>query len=154
MRAMKSAGINIRAAEVSDLETLSTFAADLLLKWDARATRKDAFKVYERVLKNPALGIIIVAEQNAALHGFVYACSSWRAEFAGETLDLVEMFVEQSHRHKGVGRTLLDGLIAHARQRNIHRITCQVHPGNSAIERALESAGFDPERRTLWGVHL
>src|SRR5689334_1313568 len=122
MRAFKTAGIQVRQASVSDLETLSKFEADLLLKWDARATEQDAFKVYERVLKNPALGTIYVAEQEGRLCGFVYACSSWRAEFAGETLDLVEMFVEQSLRHKGVGRSLLDGLISHARERNIRRI--------------------------------
>jgi len=29
-----------------------------------------------------------------------------------------------------------------------------VHPGNAAIERALETSGFDPERRTLWALHL
>ena len=151
---MKSAGIRIRAAEVSDLDTLSNFEEELLRKWDARATKSDAVRVYERVLTTPGLGVILVAEDNGVLRGFVYACSSWHAEFAGETLDLVEMFVEQSSRHKGVGRGLLDGLITHARQRNIRRITCQVHPGNSAIENALESAGFDPERRTLWGVRL
>ena len=30
----------------------------------------------------------------------------------------------------------------------------EVHPGNSAIEHTLESSGFDPERRTLWGFRL
>ena len=151
---MKSAGIQVRAAATSDLKTVSSFAAELLLKWSARATERDAFSVYERILKTPSLGIILVAEQEGALRGFVYACSSWRAEFTGETLDLVEMFVEQPSRHRGVGRSLLDGLITHARQRNIERITCQIHPGDSAIERLLESAGFDPARRTLWSVRL
>jgi GNAT superfamily N-acetyltransferase len=154
MKAMKTAGVQIRAAAASDLETLSHYTAELLVNWNARATAGDALKVYEQVLKNPAIGIILVAENNSELRGFVYASYNWRAEFSGETLDLVEMYVEQSSRHKGVGRSLLDALISHARQRNIHRITCQVHSGNSAIERALESAGFDPERRTLWGVRL
>ena len=146
------AGIEVRPVEASDLKTLSKFVSELLRKWDARATEEDAFKVYERVLNNPSLGIILVAERDGELCGFVYASSCWRAEFAGETLDLVEMFVEQSARHKGIGRSLLDGLISKAKDHNIHRITCQVHPGNSAIERALESAGFDPERRTMWGL--
>ena len=154
MRTLKSAGIQIRAAQVSDLETLSRFAAELLLKWNVGATESDALNVYAHVLKTPNLGILLVAEQNSALQGFVYACYSWRAEFAGESMDLVEMFVEQASRHRGVGRSLLDGLIKHARQRNIRRITCQVNPGNSAIERVLESGGFDPERRTLWGIRL
>ena len=154
MRALKTAGTQVRSALPSDLETLSRFEEELLVKWGSRSTARDAFKVYEHILKTPELGIILVAEQNNSLRGFVYGCYCWRAEFAGETLDLVEMFVEQAYRNKGVGRSLLNGLISHARERNIHRITCQVHPGNSAIEHALESAEFDPERRTLWGVRL
>jgi RimJ/RimL family protein N-acetyltransferase len=49
---------------------------------------------------------------------------------------------------------LLNALLGIARQRNIRRVTCQVHPGNAAIERALEACGFDPERRTIWGLLL
>jgi GNAT superfamily N-acetyltransferase len=154
MRAMKSTGIQIRPATAEDLSILSGFAAELMRKWDSRATERDAFQVYECILNDPKLGVILLAEQNGAICGFVYACTILRTEFAGETLDLVEMFVEQSLRNKGVGRSLLDGLIAYARKRNITRLTCQVHRNNAAIERVLESAGFDPERRTLWGVRL
>ena len=47
-----------------------------------------------------------------------------------------------------------DALIVRGRERDIHRFSCQVHPGNSAIERALESCGLDPERRTIWSLNL
>src|SRR5262249_40675295 len=107
MRPMKSTGIQIRPATAEDLSILSGFAAELMRKWDSRATERDAFRVYECVLNDPKLGVILLAEQNGAICGFVYACSILRTEFAGETLDLVEMFVEQSLRNKGVGRSLL-----------------------------------------------
>ncbi|HEX4998347.1 MAG TPA: GNAT family N-acetyltransferase [Terriglobia bacterium] len=154
MSTLSQTGVHIRPAETGDLETLGAWAAELLRQWDADATREDAIRVYQRILSSPEMGVIFVAEHNGVMSGFVYAAYQWRAEFAGETLDMVEMFVEQSWRNKGVGRALLDALAAHARARQIHRITCQVHPGNAAIERALESGGFDPERRTLWGVRL
>jgi GNAT superfamily N-acetyltransferase len=146
--------VHIRPCVKEDLSTLGAWAAELLRKWDAAATTEDAIRVYQRVLDLPDLGVLFVAEHEGKLSGFVYAAYQWRAEFAGETMDMVEMFVEQSWRNKGVGRALLDALATHARSRHIHRITCQVHPGNAAIERALESGGFDPERRTLWGVRL
>jgi GNAT superfamily N-acetyltransferase len=95
-----------------------------------------------------------VAEHETGLCGFAYACHEWRSEYGGETMDLVEMFVEHSWRNRGVGRTLLEELIAHARSRGIRRFTSQVHPGNAAVERALETCGFDPERRTLWALHF
>src|SRR5262245_42425819 len=154
MRVLKTVPVQIRPARAEDVDKLCEFAAELLQKWDARATADDARRVYERILQSPDLGIILVAEHSDGLCGFAYASYDWHSEFGGETIDLIEMSVEYEWRNRGVGRTLLKALIAHARTRNIRRFTCQVHPGNAAIERALESCGFDPERRTLWGMQL
>jgi GNAT superfamily N-acetyltransferase len=154
MRAVKTTSVQIRPVRTDDIGRLCEFAEELLLKWDARTTAADARRVYEHILKNPDLGIILVAEHNGGLCGFAYASFGWRAEFGGEVMDLVELFVEFSWRNKGVGRTLLDGLISYGRRRKIGYFTSQVHSGNAAIERALESCGFDPQRRTMWGLRL
>jgi GNAT superfamily N-acetyltransferase len=130
------------------------FAEELLHKWDARTTAQDARRVYEHILATPQLGVILVAEHGGRVCGFAYASYEWRSEYGGETMDLVEMFVEHSSRNRGVGQALLQGLVGHARSRGIRRLTAQLHPGNSAIEHALETCGFDPERRTLWAFHL
>jgi GNAT superfamily N-acetyltransferase len=163
MKALHSATVEIRPAAQQDVETICEFVEELLLKWDARATRKDAQRVYEHIMKAPDLGVILVAEtvvpagtadRQPRLCGFAYASYEWRSEFGGETMELVEMFVEPSSRSAGVGRTLLNALIVCGRERGIHRFSCQVHPGNSAIERALESCGLDPERRTVWSLNF
>ena len=154
MRAIRSTAVQIRSARTEDLARLCEFAGELLLKWDAQTTGRDAERVYRHILAHPELGIILVAEHTEGLCGFAYGTFEWRAEFGGETMDLVELFVESSWRNRGVGRTLLDSLISQARTRNISHFTCQVHPGNSAVERVLESSGFDPQRRTVWGLRL
>jgi GNAT superfamily N-acetyltransferase len=165
MRAIPSAAVEIRPAGTQDIDKMCEFVEELLVKWDARATKRDAQRVYEHVMKSPDLGIILVAEtlgvdpnnsegRKAGLCGFAYASYEWRSEFGGETMELVEMFVEQAVRSSGVGRRLLNELIVCGRERGIHRFSCQVHPGNSAIERALESCGLDPERRTVWSLNL
>jgi GNAT superfamily N-acetyltransferase len=164
MKAIPTAAVKIRPAGVQDIGKMCEFVEELLVKWDARATRRDAQRVYEHVMNAPDLGIILVAEtlaentdntgRKAGLCGFAYASYEWRSEFGGETMELVEMFVEQAARSAGVGRRLLNELIVCGRERGIHRFSCQVHPGNSAIERALESCGLDPERRTVWSLNL
>jgi GNAT superfamily N-acetyltransferase len=154
MRAVKVAAVQIRAAQSSDVTTLCEFVTELLQRWNAHATQDDARRVYERIVQSPELGVILVAEDKGALCGFAYASFGWRSEFGGETMDLVELFVNHAWRNQGVGQTLLNALLTLARQRNIRRVTCQVHPGNAAIERALEACGFDPERRTIWGLLL
>jgi GNAT superfamily N-acetyltransferase len=152
MRAVKIAPVQVRAADSGDVAKLCEFVEELLIRWNAPATTQDAQRVYERILRSPDLGKILVAEDKKELCGFAYAAFTWRSEFGGETLDLVELFVHNKWRNQGVGQTLLNALIAEARQRDIRRFTCQVHPGNAAIEHALEACGFDPERRTLWGL--
>ena len=161
MKAQPVAAVKIRPAGMQDIDKMCEFVEELLVKWDARATRRDARRVYEHIMKSPDLGMILVAEtlaassdQKTGLCGFAYASYEWRSEFGGETMELVEMFVEQAARSAGVGRSLLNALIVCGRERDIHRFSCQVHPGNSAIERALESCGLDPERRTVWSLNL
>jgi GNAT superfamily N-acetyltransferase len=69
-------------------------------------------------------------------------------------MDLIELYVEQAWRNKGVAASLIASLLEIAKQRNIHSIRAEVHAGNSAIEHMLESAGFDPEHRTVWGLSV
>ena len=154
MKEPNTAPVQVRPVREADLPRLCGFAEELLHKWDARTTARDAQRVYERVMRTPDLGVILVAEAEGEVCGFAYACAEWRSEYGGETMDLVEMFVEHSWRNRGVGTTLLNALVGHARERGARRFTSQVHPGNAAIERALETCGFDPERRTLWALHI
>ena len=159
MRALDAAAVRIRPAEERDIDKMCEFVEELLVKWEARATRSDAQRVYEHVLRASDLGIILVAENTSpskkgTLCAFVYASYEWRSEFGGETMELVEMFVEQAARSAGVGRTLLNELLVRGRERGVRRFSCQVHPGNSAIERTLESCGLEPERRTVWSLNF
>jgi GNAT superfamily N-acetyltransferase len=144
----------VRAATSQDLERLCELAGNFLLQIRAEGTAEDARRVFERTFKTPDSGMVVVAEHSSGLCGYAYASYRWRAEFCGETMEVVEMYVEQQWRNKGVGGTMIDALIKNARQRGIRRISAEVHPGNAAIEHTLESSGFDPERRTVWGFQL
>lgn len=154
MRAPTSRPFEIRRASAGDLERLCDFAEQYLAKLRADASAEYARRVLERVMNAPELGVVLVAEHESGICGYAYASYQWRSEFGGETMDIIEMFVEESWRNKGVGGSLIGALIDTARDRHIHRISAEVHPGNAAIERTLESSGFDPERRTLWGMRI
>ena len=144
----------IRAANPEDLDQLCELAGQLLTNIRAEGTMEDARRVIQYIIQASDRGLIVVAESKGTLCGYAYASYVWRAEFCGETMDVVALFVAPQWRGKGVGGSLLGSLIENARQRGIRRLSAEVHPGNSAIERTLESTGFDPERRTLWGLRL
>ena len=144
----------IRTATPADLDKLCELAAELLVQIRAEGTAKDARRVFERIMKTSDLGVVLVAEHKTGLCGYAYASYPWRSEFGGEIMDIVAVFTADKWRGKGVGRTLVSALLDIARQRGIRRVCCEVHPGNAAVERTLEATGFDPERRTLWGLRI
>jgi GNAT superfamily N-acetyltransferase len=148
-----SAAFQIREAQPGDLEQLCEFAGQFLMKLNSASNTRDVKRVFERILSSRDLGIVLVAEHEAELCGYAYAAFLWRTEF-GETMELVTLFTAESWRKKGIGRSLVAALVGIARQRNIRRISAEVRPENYDIERTLESSGFDPERRTLWGMRV
>ena len=145
----------IRAAVGGDMDQLCELAAQLLTNIRAEGTTKDAQRVFDYIMNSGDRGLIVVAEnKQGTLCGYAYGSYLWRAEFCGETMDIVALFVNPQWRGKGVGSGLIKALLENAKQRGIRRISAEVHPGNAAIERTLESSGFDPERRTLWGFRI
>jgi GNAT superfamily N-acetyltransferase len=69
-------------------------------------------------------------------------------------MDIIAVFAATPWRRKGVGRSLVSALLEIARKRGIRRVCCEVHMGNATVEHTLESAGFDPERRTRWALRI
>jgi GNAT superfamily N-acetyltransferase len=137
------------------MDQLCELASQLLTNIRAEGTIEDARRVFEHIMKSADRGLVVVAENNKGmLCGYAYASFEWRAEFCGETMDIVALFVAPQWRGKGVGSGLIASLLENAKQRGIRRVSAEVHPGNAAIERTLESCGFDPERRTLWGYRV
>ena len=136
------------------MKQLCELAGELLTNIHANGDAKDTLRVFEHIMNSNVGELVLVAENEDKLCGYAYASYKWRAEFLGETMDIVALFVTPQWRNKGVGRSLITSLLENARQRGISHVSAEVHPGNSAIEHTLESSGFDPERRTLWGLRL
>jgi GNAT superfamily N-acetyltransferase len=137
------------------MDQLCELAGQLLTNIRAEGTSEDARRVFQYIMNAEDRGLVVVGENNkGTLCGYAYASYEWRAEFCGETMDIIALFVAPQWRGKGVGSGLIGALLQSAKQRGIRRVSAEVHPGNAAIERTLESAGFDPERRTLWGYRV
>jgi len=153
--AVSAKPFQIRAASTGDMDQLCELAVQLLSNIRAEGTVDDARRVFQHIMNSTDRGLVVVAESTSgSLCGYAYASYEWRAEFCGETMDIVALFVTPQWRGKGVGGGLIASLLENAKERGIRRISAEVHPGNAAIEHTLESSGFDPERRTLWGFRL
>jgi len=106
----------IRTAVPGDIDQLCELAGELLTNIRAEGTKEDARRVFLHIMNAGDRGLVVVAENTkGALCGYAYASYEWRAEFSGETMDIVALFVAPQWRGKGVGSGLIASLLENAK---------------------------------------
>jgi len=85
---------------------------------------------------------LYVAEENGTLVGVVAASYVRELRLGGQRATLEELVVVSERRRAGVGRRLLDFVIARARRRGAR--TFEARPADEVAARFLESTGFQP----------
>lgn len=88
------------------------------------------------------LGAIWLAQSSAGSIG----CVALRPISDG-TAEVKRMYVDRAWRGKGVGRALLETLIAHARTLGYHRLRLGTLSDMSAARSLYQSLGFEPIER-------
>src|SRR5206468_8826995 len=98
-------------------------------------------------LEEPSV-IVLVAEQDGAVIGYVYAGVEGRdyMSLRGPAGVLYDIVVDPSHRGRGVGRLLLDATLAALAARGAPRVVLSTAERNEPAQRLFARAGF---RRTM-----
>jgi hypothetical protein len=121
---------------------------EVLIKWEARATRRDAKRIHARpqipIWGHP--GASSGCARSIVICGFAYASYEWRSEFGGKSWNWSRC-MEEFARSVGVGRTLLNELIVGRRGFTASAVSAS---WKLRIERTLESRGLD--RNALSGA--
>src|SRR5438094_1855732 len=91
----------IRVAAPQDLDQLCALASELLANIHAEGTAEDARRVFDHIMNSADLGVIVVAETEGTLCGYAYGSYEWRAEFRGETMDIIALVRSPRWRSKG-----------------------------------------------------
>jgi ribosomal protein S18 acetylase RimI-like enzyme len=95
--------------------------------------------------------VILVAEQDGRVIGFVYAGledTDWMA-LRGPAGALYDLVVDPDHRRGGVGRTLLDAALAALARLGAPRVVLSTAERNEAAQRLFLGAGFRPTMREM-----
>lgn len=97
----------------------------------------------DRLLAEPPLGFAIVVEDpSGALAGYAICTLGFDLEFGGHDAFLTEVFVADEARGQGLGRALLDAVLAEARASEIAAVHLLVRPDNPRAIELYESRGF------------
>ena len=154
-RAPHAPTVTVRPAAPADLAAAGRLGA-LLMRMHhdfdpARfiaATRRsgDAYASWLRTqLADPDV-VVRVAEGEGRIVGYAYARLEGTDYMAlrGPAGVLHDMIVDPAHRGRGVGRMLLDAMIAALRRLDAPRIVLSTAAANEAAQRLFARAGFRP----------
>jgi ribosomal protein S18 acetylase RimI-like enzyme len=97
--------------------------------------------------EGPAPGRALVAEHEGAAVGYAVVTWGYDLEFAGRDAWLTELYLVPGARGRGLGRVLVDDIVAFARSRDVHALHLAVRPDNVIALALYRDAGFAPWTR-------
>jgi ribosomal protein S18 acetylase RimI-like enzyme len=133
---------SIRVASAADLDRLLPMMRDYYrydgLEFDLSRARI----VMGRLLAEPRLGFVLLAEVGAQPAGYIVLCQSFSLEFGGLDGFLDELFVLPEHRGFGIAQRLIEAFEQEARARGLVAVHLEVDRDNERAQRLYESRRY------------
>jgi ribosomal protein S18 acetylase RimI-like enzyme len=146
----------IRPARLSDLPELVAMMGAFNRADQVPWRRQRVLPALRRLLREPRLGRVVVAEGPARgdLHGYAVGTFGYDLEFAGPDAFVTEIFVRPRCRGAGEGRRLLEAITQEMRRGGAGAIHLAVRRANRIARRLYETAGFAPIPRLVLSKRL
>ena len=144
----------VRSARSEDLDAVARLAAELVALHHATDPRPfflppDVERGYAHWLGRElrrAAAVVLVAELDGAVAGFAYATvegRDWNA-LLDDHGSIHDVFVASSARRRGVGRKLVEGLVAELTLRGARRFVLHTMVTNTTAQALFSRCGFRP----------
>ena len=146
--------MSIRIATTADLAMLVDLMTDFYRE-SAFTLQPDSARVaFERLLADPALGRIWICEQDGEAAGYIVLTVGFSMEYGGRDAFVDDLFVRPPFRGRGLGKQLLDTLIAECRRRDVRALHLEVDRANDRGHALYRSRGFVDNDRQLLTMKL
>jgi ribosomal protein S18 acetylase RimI-like enzyme len=135
----------VRRARLTDASELLLLMADFNRAEGIPFRRARVIGGLRRLLREPRLGIVVVAESadRRRLDGYAIGTFGFDLEFAGPDAFLTELFVRAESRRHGLGARLLAAVTSGLRDAGARAVTLLVLPEHVGARRLYGSAGFE-----------
>lgn len=142
-------------ATLTDLELLLPMMRDMQEDdpWSETFHEPTVRANLAELLANPVYGVAYLIQEENELIGYLVICFDYSLEYGGKGAWIDELFVEASHRGKGIGTQLLDLAEAASREYHAKFLHLEVNHGNPAIE-LYRRRGFADHHRYLMSKAL
>jgi GNAT superfamily N-acetyltransferase len=147
--------ISIARATSADLESLLPMMRNMQEDdpWSEAFREPMVLANLAELLQNPVYGIVYLVREENTLIGYLVICFDYSLEYRGKGAWIDELFVEASHRGKGVGTQLLNLAETASREHHAKFLHLEVTHGNPAIE-LYRRRGFLDHHRYLMSKNL
>jgi ribosomal protein S18 acetylase RimI-like enzyme len=110
--------------------------------------------VLSELLRQPALGLVLLARRAGASVGVAYLSTQWTLERGGANCWLEELYVLPALRGQGIGSQLLRAALAELTARGCESMDLEVEAGHERAARLYERLGFRRLPRTRYWRRL
>jgi GNAT superfamily N-acetyltransferase len=136
--------IEITPAEPGDLEQLAELLAELFtLESDFRPDREKQLCGLRLILDNPALGRLFVLRDQGRVAGMANLLITVSTAEGCRVAVLEDVIVRDGYRGKGLGRRLVEQVLAWAGMEGMARVTLLADRDNKAAVGFYRELGFD-----------
>lgn len=136
--------LEIRAATAADIPVLVELMADFYAEASFALDRDWAARSFAALLADPRRNAAWIAWLRGKPVGHVVLCARHSMEFGGLDGSIDDLFVRAPARRRGIGRALLERLIAHARAQGVLALHVEVAPDNAAAQALYATLGLQP----------
>lgn len=143
-------GISIEFARGADLEAMADLLAELFsLERDFVPDREKQRAGLRLILDNPALGRLFVVRAGARVVGMANALITVSTAEGGQVLLLEDVVLHRDHRGGGLGRRLVEHVLAWAAAEGMGRVTLLADKDNVSALGFYRRLGFEPSHMTV-----
>jgi GNAT superfamily N-acetyltransferase len=141
-------GLQVRAAEVSDLAAAVSLLSAQLREHDIPASSAALHEVARAVISDSRHGFLLLAISEEQPIGIAYAAAHLSAEHGGTVGWLEELYVAPEWRGRGAGAALLEKVTKRAQELGWRGIELEVVAGHERAVPLYTRHGFLPLSRT------
>ena len=139
---------DIRQATEADREALIRLLRAQLVEHQIDTPAAGIAAAVDGLLRDPNRGRLLVATVEGRPVGVAALSFVWPIEHGGRSAWLEELYVEPSHRNRGIGRALLGAACDTAAACGAVAVDLEVDAGHQRVARLYEAEGFRPLPRT------
>lgn len=140
----------IEFATTEDLPAMADLLAELFtLEADFQPDREKQLAGLQLILDNPALGRLFVLRVDGSIAGMANALIKISTAEGGRVLLLEDVIVKKGYRRAGLGRQLVEQVLAWAKAEGMRRVTLLADKDNASALDFYERMGFRPSAMTV-----